>query len=59
MSFIGYKGVYEIARRLAKQLRNPAYNRNLSRYATLPYTDAWYGEDAFKYIKEAGGETHA
>ena len=59
MSFIGYKGVYEIARRLAKQLRNPAYNRNLSRYASLPYTDAWYGEDAFKYIKEAGGETHA
>jgi nitrogenase molybdenum-iron protein alpha chain len=59
MSFIGYKGVYEIARRLAKQLTNPAYNRNLSKYISLPYAAAWYEEDPFKYIKEVGGEFSA
>ena len=57
LNFIGYKGVYEIARRLAKQLRNPAYNRNLSKYVQLPYAAHWYEEDPFKYIRQAGGES--
>jgi nitrogenase molybdenum-iron protein alpha chain len=59
MNFIGYKGVYEIARRLAKQLKNTAYNRNLSKHVRLPYAQNWYEEDPFKYIRQAGGESHA
>jgi nitrogenase molybdenum-iron protein alpha chain len=59
LSFIGYKGVYEIARRLYKQLRNTAYNRKLSTHLRLPYAEGWYGEDAFKYLREAGGEVSA
>jgi len=58
LNFIGYKGVYEIARRLAKQLRNTAYNKNLSKHLRLPYTQHWYGEEPFKYIKQAGGEVN-
>jgi nitrogenase molybdenum-iron protein alpha chain len=58
MNFIGYKGVYEIARRLAKQLKNTAYNRNLSKHVRLPYAQQWYGEEPFKYIKQAGGEAN-
>ncbi len=59
LNFIGYKGVYEIARRLAKQLKNTAYNKNLSKHLRLPYTQHWYGEEPFKYIKQAGGEVNA
>jgi nitrogenase molybdenum-iron protein alpha chain len=59
LSFIGYKGVYEVARRLSKQLKNTAYNRKLSRHVRLPYAEGWYGEDAFKYLREAGGEASA
>ena len=59
LSFIGYKGVYEIARRLYKQLKNTAYNRKLSSHVRLPYREGWYGEDAFKYLREAGGEASA
>jgi nitrogenase molybdenum-iron protein alpha chain len=59
MNFIGYRGVYEIARRLAKQLQNTAYNRKLSKYVNLPYSPGWYEEDPFKYIKQAGGESRA
>ncbi len=59
LNFIGYKGVYEVARRLYKQLRNTAYNRKLSTYVRLPYTEDWYKEDAFRYIRQAGGENNA
>lgn len=59
LNFIGYKGVYEVARRLYKQLTNTAYNRKLSAHVRLPYSEGWYGEDAFKYIRPAGGEASA
>lgn len=56
LSYIGYRGVYEIARRLYRQLKNPIYNKKLSKYVRLPYTEKWYQEDAFKYIRSRGGE---
>ncbi|MDR1932192.1 MAG: nitrogenase component 1 [Spirochaetales bacterium] len=59
LSYIGYKGVFEIARRLFRQLRNPAFNKHISKYARLPYRESWYAEDPFKYIKTPqGGEKH-
>lgn len=51
LNYIGYKGVLELARRLHRQLRNPAFHQRLSRHAKLPYHDSWYQEDPFKYIK--------
>ncbi|AEF80955.1 nitrogenase component 1 [Leadbettera azotonutricia] len=54
LSYIGYRGAYEIARRLYRQLSNPAFAQKLSKYVRLPYRETWYKEDPFKYIK--GGE---
>ncbi len=55
LSYIGYKGAYEIARRLYRQLTNSRFNKKLSNNVKLPYTDQWYESDPFKYIKAAGG----
>jgi len=57
LSYIGYQGAYELARRLYRQLKNPTFNKKLSRYASLPYTGQWYEADPFKYIKAAGSES--
>ena len=51
LNYIGYKGAFELARRLYRQLRNPSFHKRLSEHVKLPYTDAWYKEDPFKYIK--------
>ncbi|MDS1030767.1 nitrogenase component 1 [Bacillota bacterium LX-D] len=58
LSYIGYRGVYELARRLYRQLSNPVFNRKLSKYVRLPYNAQWYEADPYKYIKAAGGEGH-
>ena len=55
IAYIGYRGVYEVARRLWRQLRNPVYNSRLSRYAQLPYKEKWYGAEPFSYINTRGG----
>jgi nitrogenase molybdenum-iron protein alpha chain len=54
LSYIGYRGVYELARRLHRQLLNPAYNRNLAANLRLPYTDTWYEADPFSYLNTRG-----
>lgn len=56
LSYIGYQGVYELARRVYRQLKNPIFNKKLSKYVRLPYTDQWYESDPFKYIKNGRGE---
>jgi len=55
LAYIGYKGVYEIARRLYRQLKNPIYNRKLAENLRLPYSDAWYTSDPFSHIDQRGG----
>ncbi|GAB7027390.1 nitrogenase component 1 [Geotalea toluenoxydans] len=54
LSYIGYRGVYEVARRLHRQLKNPSYNRNLSQNIRLPYTENWYGAEPFSYLNTSG-----
>ena len=51
LSYIGYRGAFEIARRLHRQLANPAFANKLGKYVRLPYRENWYAEDAFKYLK--------
>ncbi len=58
LSYIGYKGVYELASRLYRQLKNPGFNRNLSEHVKLPYTRKWYERDPFSYIKSQGGQSN-
>jgi len=50
--FLGYTGVFEFARRLARVLRNSSFNRNLGENTKLPYFENWYEKDAFSYIDE-------
>jgi hypothetical protein len=45
------KAAFELARRLYRQLANPAFNAKLSKYVRLPYREDWYGRDPFSYIK--------
>jgi nitrogenase molybdenum-iron protein alpha chain len=56
LAYIGYKGVYEIARRLHRQLKNPIYNRKLADNVRLPYREEWYGASPFTYITKGGAE---
>ncbi|AIF52367.1 nitrogenase component 1 [Pelosinus sp. UFO1] len=53
--FLGYTGVFEFARRLARVLKNPSFNRNLGENTKLPYFKNWYEKDAFSYIDEGNG----
>src|SRR6185369_2962968 len=54
LAYLGYRGVYEIARRLHRQLKNPVYNRNLAANLRLPYTDSWYGAEPFSFLNTRG-----
>lgn len=54
LSYIGYRGVYEIARRVYKQLKNPAFHKNIGKYTSLPYKESWYRESPFQYLKVGG-----
>ncbi|MTV48269.1 nitrogenase [Heliobacillus mobilis] len=58
LSYVGYKGAYELARRLYRQLRNPSFNINLSKHIRLPYRAEWYQADPFRYIRTRGGRCH-
>jgi nitrogenase molybdenum-iron protein alpha chain len=49
-TFFGYKGAYELARRIDRTLANRNYSKNLSRNIDLPYTDEWYKKDYDHYI---------
>ena len=55
LSYIGYKGVYEVARRLYRQLENPIYNQKLAQNLRLPYSNNWYQAEPFSYIDTRGG----
>lgn len=55
LSYIGYRGVYELARRLYRQLSNPSYNRNLARNLRLPYSGNWYAKAPFSYLDTKKG----
>ncbi|MDR1608371.1 MAG: nitrogenase component 1 [Deltaproteobacteria bacterium] len=54
-AYIGYQGAYDLARRLYRRLKNPAFYRRLGQYAKLPYRPEWYEEDPFNHIREAQG----
>jgi len=51
-NYLGYSGTYEIARRLNRIMKNSQFNKNLSKYRSLPYRDEWYKKEPFAYIKK-------
>jgi nitrogenase molybdenum-iron protein alpha chain len=52
-NYCGYSGVFEVARRLNKTVRNSQFNRQLSINTPLPFKKEWYEKDPFSYIKYA------
>ncbi|MEI7812682.1 MAG: nitrogenase component 1 [Ignavibacteria bacterium] len=51
-SYMGYKGIYELAIRMERILSNPSYYKTLGSTAKQPYKESWYAEDPFKYINQ-------
>lgn len=48
---VGYKGVFEQARRFHRHLRNPSFVRKLAGQVPLPYSQKWYASDPFSRIR--------
>ncbi len=59
MHFLGYRGAFELARRLRRQLRNPAFNRHLGEHVKLRYREEWYRKDPFTHIRRREEASHA
>jgi len=51
-SYMGYKGVFEVATRLERLLQNPAFFTTLGETSTLPFKEYWYDEDPYTYIQQ-------
>ncbi|MDR3344158.1 MAG: nitrogen fixation protein NifE [Oscillospiraceae bacterium] len=51
---LGYRNLVYLGQKIAAQIENPGYNKNISRYATLPYKESWYVDDPFKFIRREG-----
>ncbi len=49
--YLGYRGVFEVARRAVKLLGNTAFQRRLQSNTALPFKPEWYDRDPFSYIK--------
>ncbi|MDR2611405.1 MAG: nitrogenase component 1 [Deltaproteobacteria bacterium] len=50
-AYMGYRGAFDLARRLARKLCYPGFYRRLGRFGKLPYRESWYGEDPFSRIR--------
>jgi nitrogenase molybdenum-iron protein alpha chain len=53
-AYMGYKGAYDLARRVYRRLKYPSFYKNLARDAHLPYKESWYKEDPFSKIRQEG-----
>ncbi|MDR2090874.1 MAG: nitrogen fixation protein NifE [Clostridiales bacterium] len=49
---LGFRNLAYLGNKIAAQIENPGYNKNIAAHSSLPYKKSWYGEDAFKYIKD-------
>jgi nitrogenase molybdenum-iron protein alpha chain len=50
--YLGYRGVFEVAKRCARLLENNAFQTHLKENTKLPYRDSWFEKSPFAYIKE-------
>ncbi len=51
-SYFGYRGVFEVARRVDRTLKNRKYVENLKDNVELPFTNEWYEKDPYHYISD-------
>jgi len=50
-NYLGYSGVFEVARRLNRIIKNSQFNRKLSENTSLPFKKSWYEKDPFAYVR--------
>jgi nitrogenase molybdenum-iron protein alpha chain len=53
-AFFGYRGAYDLARRIDRTLLNTNYSKNLSKNIALPYKESWYEKSPYHYIIDKG-----
>ena len=53
-NYMGYSGVFEVARRIRRIMSNYQFNKKLAEHRPLPYKASWYEKDPFTYIKKEG-----
>ncbi|AGK99524.1 nitrogenase component 1 [Clostridium pasteurianum] len=51
-NYFGYKGAFEVARRMTRLLKNSSFQHRLSENTSLPYKKEWYDKNPFAYIKD-------
>jgi nitrogenase molybdenum-iron protein alpha chain len=49
-NYLGYSGIFEIARRLRRLLENSRFNQLIAQHCPLPYRPSWYQKDPASYI---------
>ncbi len=49
--FFGYRGLFDLTKRIGFSMRNPSYQRRLREHVKQPYHREWYDRNAFSYIK--------
>ncbi|MDR3153913.1 MAG: nitrogenase component 1 [Deltaproteobacteria bacterium] len=54
--YLGYRGAWDLARRLARKLSRPGLYRRLGRFGRLPYRESWYSQEPFSRIRAGEGE---
>jgi len=54
-NYMGYQGIFEVASRLHRVLRNPSYFTTLGETAATPYKRTWFEADPFTYIRNGRG----
>jgi nitrogenase molybdenum-iron protein alpha chain len=51
-TYMGYAGVFDIARRLARKLANPSFNRRLGENVRSPFSESWFESDPFSLVAD-------
>lgn len=49
-AFFGYRGAYDLSRRIARTVSNKTFSENLSKNISLPFKQEWYDKDPYHYI---------
>lgn len=50
-NYLGYRGVYDIARYMVRALRNTNFSKNAAQRISLPFRETWYQKNPYSYIE--------
>jgi nitrogenase molybdenum-iron protein alpha chain len=50
-NYLGYRGVYDIARYMSRALKNNSFSKNAAQRIPLPFRENWYQKNPYTYIE--------